>query len=369
MTQTLAKLGLCLPVAALLASCGAPGIPIPPALELPRVVTDLRAARKGDKVTLSWTVPAQTTEGGNIRHVGITRVCRTLEAAVDCKHPIAELTASQLPAPPQAKAGSKTPSPQASYVDTLPRDLQNENPTAEVTYAVEVLNPQGRSAGISNLAKVAAAPVLPPPEGLAAQVTAEGVVISWSCVSVSPNPADAQVLHYLVRVYRRLADGKGDTRVGETDALDCSKSSLLDRTIEWEKNYLYRANVVTRVSPPEKPELEVEGEDSPAINIFTRDTFPPAVPSSLQAVYSGVGQTPFVDLVWAPVTDADLAGYNVFRREEGGEPARINTELLKTPGYRDAQVVSGKTYFYSVSAVDLRGNESTRSEEASETVP
>ena len=190
MTQTLAKLGLCLPVAALLASCGAPGIPIPPALELPRVVTDLRAARKGDKVTLSWTVPAQTTEGGNIRHVGITRVCRTLEAAVDCKHPIAELTASQLPAPPQAKAGSKTPSPQASYVDTLPRDLQNENPTAEVTYAVEVLNPQGRSAGISNLAKVAAAPVLPPPEGLAAQVTAEGVVISWSCVSVSPNPAD-----------------------------------------------------------------------------------------------------------------------------------------------------------------------------------
>ena len=30
---------------------------------------------------------------------------------------------------------------------------------------------------------------------------------------------------------------------------------------------------------------------------------------------------------------------------------------------------AGKTYFYSVSAVDERGNESGRSEEASESVP
>jgi hypothetical protein len=32
-------------------------------------------------------------------------------------------------------------------------------------------------------------------------------------------------------------------------------------------------------------------------------------------------------------------------------------------------VASGRTYFYSVSAVDIRGNESARSQEASEAVP
>jgi hypothetical protein len=32
-------------------------------------------------------------------------------------------------------------------------------------------------------------------------------------------------------------------------------------------------------------------------------------------------------------------------------------------------VASGKTYIYSVSAADVRGNESARSQEASETVP
>jgi fibronectin type 3 domain-containing protein len=89
----------------------------------------------------------------------------------------------------------------------------------------------------------------------------------------------------------------------------------------------------------------------------------------LQAVFSGPGQRPFIDLVWAPDTDADLAGYNVYRRAEGGQPAKINSELVKAPAYRDTEVQRRKRYFYSVSAVDLRGNESERSEEANEEVP
>jgi fibronectin type 3 domain-containing protein len=93
------------------------------------------------------------------------------------------------------------------------------------------------------------------------------------------------------------------------------------------------------------------------------------VPSGLQAVFSGPGQQPFIDLLWAPDTDADLAGYNVYRHAEGAAAVKINIDLVKTPSYRDQDVVSGKTYFYSVSALDVRGNESARSEEASEHVP
>jgi fibronectin type 3 domain-containing protein len=47
----------------------------------------------------------------------------------------------------------------------------------------------------------------------------------------------------------------------------------------------------------------------------------------------------------------------------------VNGELVKTPAYRDAKVVAGRSYLYAVSAVDVRGNESARSEEAGETVP
>jgi len=97
--------------------------------------------------------------------------------------------------------------------------------------------------------------------------------------------------------------------------------------------------------------------------------FPPAIPSGLQAVFSGPGQKLFIDLVWAPVADVDLDGYNVYRREEGTAAVKVNLGLVKTPAYRDENVASGRRYLYSVSAMDVRGNESARSEETGENVP
>jgi hypothetical protein len=79
----------------------------------------------------------------------------------------------------------------------------------------------------------------------------------------------------------------------------------------------------------------------------------------LQAVYTS-GPPKTIDLTWAPNTDADLAGYNVYR---GG--VKANTELVKTPTYRDPVTAPGD-YTYSVTAVDLRGNESAKSAEARE---
>jgi len=43
--------------------------------------------------------------------------------------------------------------------------------------------------------------------------------------------------------------------------------------------------------------------------------------------------------------------------------------LVKSPSFRDTQVQAGHTYTYSVSAIDLRNNESAKSEETSESVP
>ena len=80
---------------AVLVSCGDPGVPIPPRLELAKPVTDLRAARKGDRVYLAWTVPAKTTDRQTVRHPGVTRICRSLEVLVaDCQNPAAEIPAA-----------------------------------------------------------------------------------------------------------------------------------------------------------------------------------------------------------------------------------------------------------------------------------
>src|SRR5437762_12162406 len=59
--------------------CATPGAPLPPSLELPMPVTDLRATRMGDQVTLTWTLPSQTTDKERIRRLGATVVCRTVQ--------------------------------------------------------------------------------------------------------------------------------------------------------------------------------------------------------------------------------------------------------------------------------------------------
>lgn len=358
---------------ALLVSCGAPGVPIPPALELARPVTDLRAARKGDKVYLAWTVPSRTTDRQIVRHPGVTRICRSLRVPVtDCKTPVAEIAAKQFPLPASelSMKGAPAPKVQANYTDVLPEELQAQDPTAAITYAVSVQNENGRSAGLSNQVQVPSAPILAPPNNFRASVKSEGVLLAWDCPPAVTAP---EAITYKIRIYRREQGKQADSRINDANLSDCSQAQpvteFLDQTFEWEKHYDYRATLVTVVSGPGNSEVEVEGDDTSTVPVFAHDIFPPAVPTGLQAVFSSVGQAPFVDLVWSPDTEADLAGYNIFRHEEGAEPVKLNALPEKAPAFRDSNVQSGKKYFYSVSAVDERNNESAKSEEASEQVP
>jgi hypothetical protein len=255
-----------------------------------------------------------------------------------------------------------------SYSDQLPPGLLAEDPTSTVVYAVRILNSYGRTAGLSNPAQVSAAPTLPSPDDFQAQLTAEGVGLTWK----STAPAqDVPGLRYVYRVYRRDAAVNTGSVAGEVELKekDATSSSLLDRGFEWEKTYDYRLTVVTVVGEEKASEQQVEGDDTPSVTVVAHDVFPPAIPTGLQAVFSGPGQKPFIDLIWAPDTEPDLAGYNIYRHEQDGQPVRLNSETVKTPTFRDAGVLSGRQYFYSVSAIDVRGNESALSDEASEAVP
>jgi hypothetical protein len=367
-----------------LGGCASSGPPLPPSLEVASPATDLRALRKGDRVYLAWTEPAKTTDHELIRHPGPTLICRSRQDVVK------ECGASVGQAPPAVVAGkiSKKQTPPkttAIYTDTLPV-LAGVQPQDEITYAVEVMNDRNRSAGLSNQIQVPLMPAVRPPDGFKAELTAQGVKISWACPPPQPQFANVE---YRLRILRRLAGSQTDERIAEPNftqpgQADCAgppvlDTSFLDTSFEWGKTYDYRAAVVTVVakpsakSQPANPEaqsrIEIEGDDTPSVTVVAHDVFPPALPSDLQAVFSGPGQQPFVDLIWSPDTDADLAGYNVYRREDGGPITKLNSELVKTPAYRDGKVQSGKKYFYSVSAVDVRGNESAKSEEASEEVP
>src|SRR6266446_2900543 len=356
----IAPTALCL----LLASCAQTGPPLPPSLELPKPPTDLRASRKGNHVTLSWSEPTHTTDRQSVRYLGPTLVCRSLEPEITtCGNFAAMLPApSSVSAAPQ-KSGLPRPAPE-TYIDTLPPAMQQQDPSVEVTYAVEVLNRHARGAGLSNRVHVPAVVTLPPPSDLAAELTGDGVVLTWT----GAGELQTAGVQHRYRIYRRDESSGKDAIAGEVPLGESGPAHFTDSTFEWEKTYLYRVTAVSIIRRPDS-EVQVEGDDTPPVRVVAHDVFPPSVPAGLQAAYSGEGQKPFIDLIWAPVTNADLAGYNVYRSDGNSPAVKLNSELVRSPSYRDLAVASGKTYTYSVSAVDVRGNESQRSEETSESVP
>jgi hypothetical protein len=335
--------------------------PQPPSLELPKPPSDLRASRKGNRVILTWTIPTSTTDRQTIRKPGLTEICRGIDRELtECGSRVGKVT------PPQNASKASKQNNSASYTDNLSPELETGDPTGFASYAVEALNYEGRSAGISNRVRVSLVRTLPPPQNFQAKVAGQGVVLTWGA-DVAPGSGDVR---YVYRIFRGKRGQQGaPSAIGEVPADHEQAFSFTDSQIEWQNSYEYHAEAVTLISPANRSEIQVEGDDTPTVTVFADDVFPPAVPAGLQAVYSGPGQQPFVDLVWAPVSDVDLAGYNVYRHTEGDGPTRISTEPVKTPAYRDANVEPGKRYFYSVSSVDLRGNESARSEEANEAVP
>ncbi len=342
------------------AGCGAPGVPMPPSLALPRPVNDLAAVRKGGRVVLTWTESTQTTDHQNIRQRGPTQICRGIG-----RFPMKECGVVKQLSPEDLHSLSAVagPSPRVIFEDALSPEMLSA--TQFATYAVEVQNRREKSAGLSNQVRVSLAPSLPAPGDLRAEVKPESVVLGWTAPQPLPDVAN---LRFFYRVFRKLANAPGYTLIQELPA-KAGTETVGDRSFEWEHAYDYKVTSVTRVQLASGESMEFEGDDSPVLHIFPHDIFPPATPTGLQAVFSGVGQKPFIDLTWAPNTEADLAGYNVFRSEPGESARQISGQLVRAPAFRDENVVAGHRYIYSVSAVDVRGNKSARSETAVESVP
>ena len=369
-------LAVCCGALAVVAGCAAPGVPQPPSLRLPVTVDNLSATRKGDRVILTWSPPGETTDHQTMRWPTTTRICRVLNQYPTnvCGEVVKEIKSSELVS---SAPGARRPL--VSYEDVLPPALvaapnaapngaQNGNQNT-ATYTVEVVNQRGHSAGLSNQVRIPLVATAPPPAEFRATLDAQGPLLQWDVVTV---PAPSPDISYRLRIYRRAttgAQGKKDFVLNSELPYQFGRGEARDRNFEWEQEYDYKIASVTVLAVPGRTAVEVEGDDSAEVHLMVHDVFPPAVPSGLQAVFSSVGQKPFIDLTWAPNTESDLAGYIVYRRSAASTFAVVSTAPVKAPAWRDNDVQPGQTYYYTVSAIDVRGNQSAQSAPAEETVP
>ena len=337
------------------AGCGTPGATLPPSLGIPKPVGDLRAIRKGAAVTLTWSAPTDTTDGELVRKPGTMQLSRTVGGA--------STIVADLPLEPAVKQDRAAP-PRAT--DSVAGLLAAGNTSDFVSYSVVATGNSGKGAGAGNQAAVALVPTADPPQKVSATAQPLGITVSWDQSWPPQNPTRLTT-QYAYRIMRKQEDAKTPVMVQQVNAGNTAMA-FVDTGIEWQKKYEYWITPVTLWQGGGK-KGEVEGNDSQVVSVFANDIFPPVVPSGLQAVFSGITQQPSIDLTWTPNTDPDLAGYNVYRHTANEAPVKINGDLVKTPSFHDTGVKAGTKYFYSVSAVDLRGNESGKSVETSEAVP
>jgi hypothetical protein len=351
----------------LLVACASPGPPRPPSLQLSDIPTDLTAQRVGDSVVFHWTTPSRTTDGLNVPAPLTAEICRETAAVATSSNSSAKPTCTTV-----ARV-AVTPGP-SSTADLLPAALTTDPATA-LTYRVRILNPEGRSAGLSKPVIAAGGAIPSPVIGLHATVTRDGALLQWQ-----PAP-DLSIIEFnrsLVSTTEPKPEStKGanplapppeapDIRIRTSDhASSPDPGGTLDRSARRGETYTYQAQRIRTVVFNGKP-FELRSEPSPTITLALSDTFAPAVPTGLAAIPSGTATAPAIDLSWQANNESDLAGYNLYRRTSGAFQ-RVNSAPTLGPAFSDTTVTTGTTYTYRVTAVDNTGNESPPSTEITET--
>ena len=349
--------------------CASPGPPRPPSLRLPQPVRDLTALRKGDTVELSFTVPSLSTDklplrGGSVRGV----LCRELEHQ-GCVA-VAGLAPSIL-----------TPSGEHTVViwlDALPLALRS-GPPRLMSYRVEFFSDAGRSAGKSEAAYTIAGLAPPAVTRLHAEGSRLGVVLRWTPESategqvllqredLAPKPSAKKP-----KPAAKPAAAPRSAKLAEPNVVWLKTNALDGRTLDAaaEPGTPYRYHAVRqRVAQIGGRSLTYRSAESDAVDITLQEIYPPLAPFDLTAAgFSSATASFAVDLIWQPSDDkgllAGIAGYNVYREtlNDAGHATdrgpRLNSSPVPLPSFHDTTAQPGRSYRYSVTAVDNRGNES-----------
>lgn len=383
----------------LVIGCASPGPPRAPSLRLPQPVKDLTAQRVGDEVQLHWTTPAKTTDDLAIKGSLTAEICRDPAPST----PLTPPPAGQPSTPPACTSVKRLPvQPGLSQTtDPLPRALTLD-PVVLIAYRVKIFNANQRSAGPSAEAFAVAGAAPSQVEDLRATSVRAGAMIEWRPqpttarvelvrhLEAAPTPAKASQPKPAPKPASKpisKSSPKPATKPSpkpsqptpstptdvklQTPRQAADSGGTIDRTAQFGETYQYTAQRV-RTASIAGHALELRSPTSQPVVILLKDTFPPQPPTGLAAVPGGADTHTSIDLSWEPDTDADLAGYIVYRQPVDatgaftGPAIRLNATPIPSPAYSDQTAIIGQNYAYRVTAVDTVGNESAPSADVQE---
>lgn len=318
---------LCLAAAT---GCGFVGAPMPPALNIPERVANVKASQHAATLVVGFAITGKATDGLVLRRL------REIELRVG--PPASSMNewakgARQIPVEPPKIDGWELRAPIAGW----------EN--HDVVIAVRAVGPSGRAGAWSEPLTVHVVPA-PPVPVVAAAPGPDGVELSWP----RENAPDGTKW----RVYRQRKGDKEPLAIA-----DAAELRWVDPVADDNVELSYQVQTLEPAG-----QGVAESEKSKEVSITYRDVFPPATPLGLTAI-AGVGS---IELTWEPNHEQDLRGYQVYRAEAGGGLAKLG-EVTGEVTYSDSKIEHAKRYAYAVAAVDKRGNQSKLSATVEVTAP
>ncbi len=211
----------------------------------------------------------------------------------------------------------------------------------------------------SNLAKLLPREPPPPPEDLSVEPSQTGIKISWKSPGTEDIGAEQEDEFEPegFNVYRRNAN------VREYDeplfTAPETVENYTDRTASFDRRYIYTVTTILSKQPLIESAVGAEYE------VNYQDRFEPEPPREVAAL----SETNQVRLLWELSSSEDVAGYQIYRQDPGGEYLLITAEPVIGSEYLDQALPGGQIYSYFIVAVDGAGNQSEASDATEVRVP
>ena len=326
--------------------CGKKGSPLAPESTNPAPVSDLRAWPREGAILLGWSVPTKNTDGSKLEDLlgfKVFRQSRPLDLphCPDCSLDFKVVAEIDVDYP----RGARVEGGRVLWQDPSVR------PQWEYTYFVLAYNFYKSSSPESNRAKVFWDEAPPAPGEVRIKSEDRALEITWK-FSSPPGKELAESLGF--NLYRRM---EGE-RFGlfPLNPQPLKELRFVDGGLENGRRYDYEVRAVRNFQG-----TLIEGPASAIARGIPEKQSPASPPTGLFAVFQEKG----VALRWNENPEPDIAGYDIYRREEGEKIFRkINTQLIKEPYFLDPTANPQESYAYRLRAVDSSGKESDFSQEA-----
>jgi fibronectin type 3 domain-containing protein len=339
-------------------NCGKRKPPLPPIEKISQRVV-ISGIQRGNKVIISWTMPARNASDTNILNISRADVYRLAEPQNT------SLTLSEEEFAASSTLIATVPVSESDFglkSLTYTDELEFSGQSARLRYAIRFVNAQGQKAAFSNFLIIEPAPkIADSPKLLTADVSEQSINLSWDSPKANVDGTiPVNLLGY--NVYRTPKTNEISKLLNSAPV---TKTEFSDKLFEFGNEYSYFVRAVSLGTNGEP----VESLDSNIVKILPKDIFAPSPPTAITIAAAPNN----LSIFFAVNPEKDIAGYRIYRSTEPNLPKAewqlLTSEILKTNTFQDKSVESGKTYYYYITSIDTAGNISQPSEVVSEKVP